>query len=268
MSHVVVDHVSRHFHLRGETVVALQDASLSLERGRMAALIGPSGCGKSTLLRLVADLLAPTDGTITVGGAPPSEARAAQRIGFVFQDPTLLPWRTVIDNVRLPLQLSGRTAAFGALTPHELVELVGLGGFEDARPDQLSGGMRQRAAIARSLVLQPDVLLLDEPFGALDEITRQRMNLELLDIWTRTKVTALLVTHSISEAVLMSDEIHVLSARPGRIVDRIDVDLERPRRLDVMESPRFFELENEVRQALFSHQFDEERAGASAGGRA
>jgi NitT/TauT family transport system ATP-binding protein len=262
MAHLVVDHVSQHFHLRGETVVALDDASLSLPKGKLAALIGPSGCGKSTLLRLVADLLTPTSGTITVDGAPPSTARAQQRIGFVFQDPTLLPWRSVLDNVRLPLQLSGRTAAFGALTPHELIELVGLGGFENARPDQLSGGMRQRAAIARSLVLQPEVLLLDEPFGALDEITRQRMNLELLDIWARTKVTALLVTHSISEAVLMSDEIYVLSARPGRIVERIDVDLPRPRELSVMESPRFFELENRVRHALFAHQQPSALGGA------
>lgn len=250
--HVEVRDVHRHFEVNHNVVVALEAVDLTLERGQMAALIGPSGCGKSTLLRLLADLLPPTSGEIRIGGAAPAALRSEQRIGFVFQDPTLLPWRTVLDNVRLPIQLSGRTTSFAGLEPEQLIEMVGLTGFEQARPDQLSGGMRQRVAVARALVLAPELLLLDEPFGALDEITRQRMNLELLDIWARTGVTAVLVTHSISEAVLMADEIFVLSARPGRIVDQISVDLPRPRDLAIMSDPAFFEFENRVRKSLFA----------------
>ncbi|MGE3619129.1 MAG: ABC transporter ATP-binding protein [Acidimicrobiia bacterium] len=253
MSHLIVEGVRHEFTARRSHVVALDDVEMSIGPGRLAALIGPSGCGKSTLLRLMADLLQPTRGTVRIGGRPASELRREQQIGFVFQDPTLLPWRSVVDNVRLPLQLGGRTSGFAWMTPAELVELVGLGGFEDARPHQLSGGMRQRVAIARALVLQPQVLLMDEPFGALDEITRQRMNLELLDIWARAEVTAVLVTHSISEAVLMADEVYVMSARPGRIVERIEIDLPRPRSLEVMQEPRFFELENRIRRGLFDH---------------
>ena len=249
--YIVVDSVSKQFPIASGTVTALDDIHLQMRRGGFGALIGPSGCGKSTLLRLLADLLQPTSGSIAIDGLPPAEARSGQRIGFVFQDPTLLPWRSVLDNVRLPIQISGRSAGMAGRSPEELLQLVGLEGFEDARPHQLSGGMRQRVAIARALVLRPDVLLLDEPFGALDEITRQRMNIELLRIWQETGVTALLVTHSIGEAALMADRTFVLSARPGRIAAVVDIDLPRPRTLEMMQTEAFFTAENDLRRALF-----------------
>jgi NitT/TauT family transport system ATP-binding protein len=253
--HVTIEHVTKRFELKDRDVLALEDVCLSLERGEFIALIGPSGCGKSTLLRLLADVARPTTGTITVGGRTPDASRREHRIGFVFQDPTLLPWRTVLDNVRLPLQLARTRGTQGSATPAELLQLVGLAGFEKARPSQLSGGMRQRVAIARALALTPELLLMDEPFGALDEITRQQLNLELLRIWSETGTTAVLVTHSIAEAALMADRVVVLSARPGRITDVIPVPLPRPRTLDVMRSPEFFEIENAIRDALFgSHR--------------
>ena len=243
------------FHQRGETVTALEDVSLSIARGSFTAIIGPSGCGKSTLLRLIADILAPSSGRITIGGSPPADARRDHAIGFVFQQPTLLPWRTIRQNVALPLDVVGRSSHRRSdRTPDELLELVGLGTFARALPAELSGGMQQRAAIARALVLQPDVLLLDEPFGALDEITRQRMNLELLRIWTESRTTALLVTHSIAEAVFMSDTVVVMSPRPGRITARIAIPLPRPRTLAMMRDPAFTEAVNQVREALFGDE--------------
>ncbi len=250
-AHVVVEGVTKRFAVKRNEVVALSDVDLTLRRGEFVALIGPSGCGKSTLLRLLADVLAPSSGTISVGGRSPEAARREHRIGFVFQDPTLLPWRTVIDNVRLPVQIAKGRAEHGTATPQELIDLVGLTGFEQAHPAQLSGGMRQRVAIARALALKPELLLLDEPFGALDEISRQHLNLEMLRIWAETGTTAVLVTHSISEAVLMADRVVVLSARPGRITDIIPVELPRPRTLAAMQTQEFFALENAVRTALF-----------------
>jgi NitT/TauT family transport system ATP-binding protein len=249
---IQVDKVSMVFYGRGEPVIALEKVDMQVPAGQFASIIGPSGCGKSTLLRLVADITKPSAGTITLGGETPRAARHAHSLGFVFQAATLLPWRSVKQNIELPLDVVGRgSAKRSTRSSDELIELVGLGGFADALPHQLSGGMQQRAAIARALILTPDVLLLDEPFGALDEITRQRMNLELLRIWSESGTTALLVTHSIAEAVFMSDRIFVMSARPGRITSIVDVPLERPRRLDMMRTPEFFDCVNRVRDGLF-----------------
>ncbi|MBN8998351.1 MAG: ABC transporter ATP-binding protein [Rhizobiales bacterium] len=253
MTAIVLDHVSRDFEIERKAVRAIDDISLTFPSGSFSALIGPSGCGKSTLLRLVADVLAPTAGAISIGGLPPGEARRKHEIGFVFQDASLLPWRSVIDNIALPLEIAGGPVGEGA-RPENLVRLVGLSGFENARPAQLSGGMQQRVSIARALTLRPKVLLLDEPFGALDEITRQRMNLELLRIWQETGTTAILVTHTIGEAVFMADQVHVLAAHPGRLVTTIDVDLPRPRSLAMLQSAAFNRLENAVRAALFGDE--------------
>jgi NitT/TauT family transport system ATP-binding protein len=245
--------VSMLFHGRGDDVLALDKVDLEIPAGRFVSLIGPSGCGKSTLLRLIADILKPHAGRILLGGDSPQVARLARAIGFVFQAPTLLPWRTVRQNVELPLKIVGGAAARGA-SPDEMIRLVGLHGFENALPHELSGGMQQRAAIARALVLRPQVLLLDEPFGALDEITRQRMNLELLRIWAESGTTAVLVTHSIAEAVFMSDEVHIMSARPGRITGTVPIDLPRPRDLAIMGGQEFFVCVNKVRDGLFGRE--------------
>jgi NitT/TauT family transport system ATP-binding protein len=237
---IVVDNVSMVFYGRGEPVIALDKINMQVPEGQFASIIGPSGCGKSTLLRLVADVLQPWAGKITLGGASPSVARNDKSLGFVFQAPTLLPWRSVRQNIELPLDVVGRRSRRrSARTTEELIDLVGLKGFEDALPHHLSGGMQQRVAI--------------EPFGALDEITRQRMNLELLRIWSEAKATALLVTHSIAEAVFMSERVYVMSARPGRVTAVIDVPLERPRRIDMMRSIQFFECVNRIRDSLFGH---------------
>jgi NitT/TauT family transport system ATP-binding protein len=258
-----VEQLSMVFYGRGEPVIALDKVDMAVPAGQFASIIGPSGCGKSTLLRLVADVMQPFAGRITLGGETPRAARHAHSLGFVFQSPTLLPWRSVSQNIELPLDVVGRgSAKRSARTTGDLIDLVGLNGFEDALPHQLSGGMQQRVAIARALVLTPDILLLDEPFGALDEITRQRMNLELLRIWAESGTTALLVTHSIAEAVFMSDRVFVMSARPGRITSIIDVPLPRPRGLDMMRTQQFFDCVNRVRDGLFGS----EQAAAPARG--
>lgn len=255
---IAVEKVCMAFRGAKTDVVALQDVDLDLGNGRFGAIIGPSGCGKSTLLRLIADIMTPSSGKISVGNQLPRTARKQHAFGFVFQSPTLLPWRTVRQNIELPLEIVGKSSSRRSRnTPDDLIELVGLKGFEDALPSTLSGGMQQRAAIARALVLEPNVLLLDEPFGALDEITRQRMNLELLRIWAESNTTALLVTHSIAEAVFMSDDVYIMSSRPGRITQRISIPLERPRSLDVMRSRAFFDCVNRVRDGLFG--YDERR---------
>jgi NitT/TauT family transport system ATP-binding protein len=252
---IKADKISMVFYGRGEPVMALDKVDMDVPGGQFASIIGPSGCGKSTLLRLVADIMQPFAGSITLGGETPRAARHDHSLGFVFQSPTLLPWRSVKQNIELPLDVVGRRSAKrSARTTKELIDLVGLPGFEDALPNTLSGGMQQRVAIARALVLTPDVLLLDEPFGALDEITRQRMNLELLRIWAESGTTALLVTHSIAEAVFMSDRVFVMSARPGRITSIIDVPLPRPRSLGMMRTPEFFDCVNRVRDGLFGNE--------------
>jgi NitT/TauT family transport system ATP-binding protein len=202
------------------------------------------------MLKLIADIYQPTNGILSVNGRSPREARRGRELGMVFQDPALFPWRDVVHNVLLPLEIAGRLNKESRRQAEDLLRLVGLGDFLKASPDQLSGGMRQRVAIARALVLEPKLFLLDEPFGALDEITRKRMNLELLRIWTQAHTSALLVTHSLSEAVFLSDRVLVMSPRPGAIIADIHIDLQRPRLLDMHRDQHFFELETRISDAL------------------
>ena len=237
----------------GGRTAALQGIDLEIGAGEFVSLIGPSGCGKSTLLRLVGDLTAPSAGSITVNGKPAASARRGREYGMVFQAPVLFEWRTVEDNVKLPLELIGMGRRGRDARAREMLELVELGDFARHHPYQLSGGMQQRVAIARALALQPDLLLMDEPFGALDEMTRERMNSEVLRIWERTGTTVVFVTHSIPEAVFLSTRVAVMSARPGRITRLVDIALPRPRNEMTREDAHYFALITEVREALHGH---------------
>jgi NitT/TauT family transport system ATP-binding protein len=251
MASIEVRNVTKVFQLPDGPLTALEGLDFEIGDREFVSIIGPSGCGKSTVLRLVADILQPTTGEILVHGESPAEARRKQLYSFVFQDPVMLPWRSVIKNVELPLEILGSPARkeFDD-RPAKLLDLVGLQGFEEASPKQLSGGMMQRAAIARSLLLNPAVLLMDEPFGALDEITRDRMNLELLRIWKETDAAVLFVTHSIDEAVFLSDRVLVLSPRPGRVFTDVEIDIPRPRDLDLKQNEVGFKYSSQLRRAL------------------
>jgi len=232
------------------SVTALTDVDLAIEQGEFVSLIGPSGCGKSTLLRIIGDLTAPTSGEIRVNGKPAERARRDRDYGMVFQAPVLMDWRTIAKNIELPLEIMGFPAPERRRRAEELLRLVDLEGFAGRRPWELSGGMQQRVAIARALAFDPQLLLMDEPFGALDEMTSERMNTELMSIWRRTKTTIVFVTHSIPEAVFLSTRVAVMSARPGRIARVIEIDLPQPRTIETRESPRYFELVTTVREAL------------------
>ena len=247
---ISIEHVTKRFPLKGQSegVLALDDVTASVDRSEFVALLGPSGCGKSTLLRLVAALERPTEGTVHIGGEAPDSLVARHALGVAFQDHALLPWLNVRDNIALPFSLADRPVDRDSVGG--LIELVGLDGFETARPGQLSGGMRQRVSIARSLVLSPEVLLLDEPFGALDAVTRRQMNIELQRIWSRQRITTVLVTHSVDEALFLADRVLVLSARPGRIVREVATPFDRPRDPAVMRSGAFHDLVDDLTEAL------------------
>jgi NitT/TauT family transport system ATP-binding protein len=238
----------------GPGVEALTGVSLDINEREFVSIIGPSGCGKSTLLRVFADLVEPTSGQVEILGMSPSEARKSRAIGFVFQDSVLLPWRSAIENVKLPLEVGSRKAkaqiASESDDPQRLLELVGLGDRADSYPRQLSGGMRQRVAIARALVTRPKILLMDEPFGALDEITRETMNDELLHIWRETGTTVVFVTHSIAESVFLSQRIAVLTAHPGKLASVLKVKLPAERHQGIQVSPEFVEVAAEARRLL------------------
>jgi NitT/TauT family transport system ATP-binding protein len=256
---VVIDikNLSLTFQTADAPVHALSDIDLQVRAGEFVSLIGPSGCGKTTLMRIVADLEQPTGGVALVNGMTPQEARLKRAYGYVFQAPALYPWRNVLGNVTLPHEIFGRSKGERDQKAKRYLELVGLAGFETKYPWQLSGGMQQRVSIARALSFDPAILLMDEPFGALDEITRDRMNEELLSIWRKTRKTVIFVTHSIDEAVLLSTRIVVMSARPGRIIDVIDSTLPPDRSLETRESPEAIALAHRVREGLKAgHSYD------------
>ena len=246
------------FQTNDGPVQALQDVSLAIDKGEFVSFIGPSGCGKTTFLRVIAGLEQPTGGDITVNGMTPDEARQSRAYGYVFQAAGLYPWRTIGGIIRLPLEILGFSRAEMAERVARVLELVDLAGFEKKFPWQLSGGMQQRASIARALAFDADILLMDEPFGALDEIVRDHLNEQLLKLWARTEKTIGFVTHSIPEAVYLSTKIVVMSPRPGRITDVIDSPLPRERPLDIRDTPEFLEVAKRVRDGLRAgHAYDD-----------
>jgi NitT/TauT family transport system ATP-binding protein len=248
---VQVKNVNRRFKTPDRRIVsALEDVNLSIYPNEFISIIGPSGCGKSTLLRIVADLLPPTDGEVTVNGKSPKLARTNREYGMVFQQAVLYDWRSVLKNIELPLEIMGWKPAERTERAKEMLSLVELSDFSSHYPWQLSGGMQQRVAIARALAFKPSLLLMDEPFGALDEMTRERMNNELLKIWTKTQTTVIFITHSLQEAVYLSSRVIVMSARPGRIVKDIPIPLPYPRTPETRDSEEFFHLVTEVRSGL------------------
>jgi len=255
---VDVRDVSLTFETSDGQVNALSGVNLQIAEGEFVSFIGPSGCGKTTLLRLIADLEQPTAGVMRVNGVSPEEARLKRHYGYVFQAPALYPWRTVERNVMLPLEIMGLTAAEQKERAKRYLALVNLSGFERKFPWQLSGGMQQRASIARALSFDTTLLLMDEPFGALDEIVRDHLNEQLLQLWNKTGKTVAFVTHSIPEAVFLSTRIVVMSPRPGRIIDIIACDFPRDRTLEIRETPQFIEIAHRVREGLRAgHSYDD-----------
>ncbi len=258
---IVLDRLTKVFTpADGGEVRALDEVSLTVARNAFVCLVGPSGCGKSTLLRLVAGLVKPTSGNVSIAGLRVTEPRAD--VGIVFQAPTLLPWATILDNVLFPLRMMGRLDAAGRERAMELLELVGLEDFAMKRPGELSGGMQQRAGICRALVHDPDILLMDEPFGALDALTREELTIETLRIWQERPKTILFVTHSIPESVILGDRVVVMSPRPGRIAEIVDVDLPRPRDFDMEARREFQHSTHRIRSLIFGNR--RVRAGQAA----
>jgi|TARA_R110000787_G_scaffold59210_1_gene134213 NitT/TauT family transport system ATP-binding protein len=254
---ISAQNLSLTFETNDGPVHALKDVSLDIEKGDFVSFIGPSGCGKTTFLRCMADLEQPTDGAIQVNGVTPAQARMARAYGYVFQAAGLYPWRTIGGNIRLPLEIMGYSKAEQVSRVGRVLELVELAGFERKFPWQLSGGMQQRASIARALAFDADILLMDEPFGALDEIVRDYLNEQLLRLWARTGKTIAFVTHSIPEAVYLSTKIVVMSPRPGRISDVITSPLPKERPLEIRETPEFLEIAHRVREGLRAGHGDE-----------
>lgn len=248
---IVLDNIGMTYKTNdGKDVTALTGVSLDINKGEFISLLGPSGCGKTTLLRIIADLLQPTQGTITVGGETPRQARLKQRYGIVFQSAVLYDWRTVKKNVMLPLEIMHVPKEQRAERAEKMLELVGLTDFAEHYPNQLSGGMQQRVGIARALALQPEILLMDEPFSALDEFTREKLHTDLLKIWRKTNKTIIFVTHNIQEAVFLSDRVCVLSPHPGRLSAVVDIDLPRPREMDIKNTSEFTALVAKVRNSF------------------
>lgn len=255
---VKTDQLSLTFQTADGPVYALSNVNLTIEQGEFVSFIGPSGCGKTTLMRVIADLEQPSEGSITVNKVTPREARLNRAYGYVFQAPALYPWRQVDRNVTLPLEIMGLSQVEQQERAARYIEMVNLKGFEKKFPWQLSGGMQQRVSIARALSFEPDLLLMDEPFGALDEITRDHLNEQLLRLWEKTQKTVVFVTHSIPEAVFLSSKIVVMSPRPGRIIDVIDCNLPPDRTLDARETPEFLEIAHRVREGLRAgHSYDD-----------
>jgi len=250
MGIVVLDAVTKRFEARQRAIVALEDLSFDIDRGEFVSIVGPSGCGKSTILRLVAGLLEPTAGTVTVEGRTPRESRLARRFGFIFQHSVMLPWRTALENVMLPLEVIGTDPQRAPIPPSELLAMVGLEGYGTLYPRQLSGGMRQRVAIARSLSFDPPILLMDEPFGALDALTRERLHALVLQLWEANKKTVLFITHDVYEAIFLSDRVIVMSASPGRVREIVGVELPRPRTDATKTEPAYIRLLQQTLSAI------------------